>query len=232
MLLLREVVYPYEYVDERETFNETPFPQKEEFYRNLNMENITNVDYMHAKRVCKDFEIKDWNEYIDLYLKSDKLSFKICFTRWISLTSSLKETKLKLELLTDIDMLLMVEKWTRGWIFHSVNRNANPNNKYMKDGDKNKESSYLNYWDVNNSDGWAMSQKSPLNGFEWVEDISLFYKGFIQSYNEEIDEWYFFQVYVKYLKKLYGLHSGLLFLPERIRIERVQKPFANLHDKN
>ena len=126
----------------------------------------------------------------------------------------------------------MVEKWTRGWIFHSVNRNANPNNKYMKDGDKNKESSYLNYWDVNNSDGWAMSQKSPLNGFEWVEDISLFYKGFIQSYNEESEEWYFFQVYVKYLKKLYGLHSGLLFLPERIRIERVQKPFANLHDKN
>ena len=73
MLLLREVVYPNEYVDERKKFNETPFPKKEEFYRNLNMENITNVDYMHAKRVCKDFEIKNWSEYHDLYLKSDKL---------------------------------------------------------------------------------------------------------------------------------------------------------------
>ena len=187
MLLLREVVYPYEYVDERETFNETPFPQKEEFYRNLNVENITNVDYMHAKRVCKDFEIKDWNEYIDLYLKSDKLSFKICFTRWISLTSSLKETKLKLELLTDIDMLLMVEKWTRGWIFHSVNRNANPNNKYMEDGDKNKESSYLNYWDVNNSDGWAMSQKSPFGAVNARTDWNINIRVFVWLY--EIELW-------------------------------------------
>ena len=67
-------------------------------------------------------------------------------------------------------MLLMVEKWTRGWIFHSVNRNANPNNKYMEDGDKNKESSYLNYWDVNNSDGWAIHKSHHL-GLSMLELI-------------------------------------------------------------
>ena len=52
-------VYPYEYMDEREKFNETSLPEKEEFYSNLNMEGITNVDYMHAKRVCKDSETKN-----------------------------------------------------------------------------------------------------------------------------------------------------------------------------
>ena len=103
------------------------------------------------------------------------------------MTSSLKETKVKLEQLTDIDMLLMVEKWTRGWIFHSVNRNANPNNKYMKDGDKNKESSYLNYWDVNNSDGWAMSQKSPFGTVSARTDWNINIRVFVWLY--EIELW-------------------------------------------
>ena len=58
--------------------------------------------------------------------------------------------KVKLELLTDIDMLLMVEKGIRGGICKAIRRHAKPNNKYMKDYDKNKESSYLKYWDVNN----------------------------------------------------------------------------------
>ena len=69
ILLLRKDIYPYEYVDDWEKFNETTLPEKEEFYSNLNMEDITNADYMHAKRVCKDFEIKYLGEYHVLYLK-------------------------------------------------------------------------------------------------------------------------------------------------------------------
>ena len=61
----------------------------------------------------------------------------------------LKKTKVKLDLLTDIDMLLMVEKGMRGGICHSIYRYAKANNEYMKDYDKNKESSYIQYWDVN-----------------------------------------------------------------------------------
>ena len=72
-MLLRKGVYPYEYMDDWEKFNETTLPEKEEFYSNLNMEDITDADYMHAKRVCKDFEIKNLGEYHDLYLKSDTL---------------------------------------------------------------------------------------------------------------------------------------------------------------
>ena len=63
--------------------------------------------------------------------------------------AAFKKTKVKLDLLTDINMLLMVEKGIRGGICHSIYRYAKANNKYMKDYDKNKESSYLKYWDVN-----------------------------------------------------------------------------------
>ena len=72
-MLLREGVYPYQYMDVWEKFNEATLPEKEEFYSNLNIEEIPEVDYMHRKRVCKDFEIKSLGEYHDLYLKSDTL---------------------------------------------------------------------------------------------------------------------------------------------------------------
>ena len=62
-----------------EKFNETTLPEKEELYGNLNMEDITHADYMHAKRVCKHFEIKNSGEYHDLYLKSDTLPLADAF---------------------------------------------------------------------------------------------------------------------------------------------------------
>ena len=72
-MLLRKGGYPYEYKDNWEKFNEAIFPETEEFYSNLNMEDITDVDYIHAKRVYKDFEIKNLGDYHDLYLKNDTL---------------------------------------------------------------------------------------------------------------------------------------------------------------
>ena len=69
--MLRNGVYPYEYMDDWEKFNETSLPEKENFYSNLNMENITYADYLYAKRGCKDFEIKHWGEYHDFHVQSD-----------------------------------------------------------------------------------------------------------------------------------------------------------------
>ena len=66
--MLREGVYSYEYMDDWDKFNETSLLEKEDFYSHLKMENITNADYVHAKRVCKDFEIKDLGEYHGLYV--------------------------------------------------------------------------------------------------------------------------------------------------------------------
>ena len=69
-------------------------------------------------------------------------------------------------------MLLMVEKGIRGGICNTIRRYAKANNKYMKDYVKNKESSYLKCWDVNNLYGWTMSRKFPVNKFEWIEETS------------------------------------------------------------
>ena len=101
--------------------------------------------------------------------------------------STLKEAKVKLDLLTNIDMLLMVEKGIRGGICHSIYLYAKANNKNMKDYGKNKESSYLQYWDVNNLYGWAMSQNLPVRNSKWVKDVSKSDKKFVTSYNEKIN---------------------------------------------
>ena len=71
--MLWKGVYPYEYMDDWEKFNETSLPEKEDFYSHLNIEDITDADYAHAKRVCKDFEIKNLGEYHDLYVQGKKL---------------------------------------------------------------------------------------------------------------------------------------------------------------
>ena len=100
-----------------------------------------------------------WNILCVLKYPANKLDpTKFLSAPELAWQAALKETKVKLDLLTDIDMLLMVEKGIRGGICHFVYRYAKANNKYMRDYDKNKESPYLQYWDVNNLYGWAMLQ--------------------------------------------------------------------------
>ena len=84
----------------------------------------------------------------------------------------MKKTEVELELITNIDMLLMAEKGIRGGICQAIHRYAKAINKYMKNYDKNTTSSYLKYLDANNLYGWALSQKLPVNGFEWVKRLS------------------------------------------------------------
>ena len=84
ILLLREGVYPYEYMDHWEKFNETSLPEKEDFYSHLNTVDITDADYARAKRVCKDFEIKNLGEYHDLYVQSNTLLLADVFENFIN----------------------------------------------------------------------------------------------------------------------------------------------------
>ena len=139
-MLSRKGAYPCEYMNEWEKLNETTFSQIEEFYSNLKMEDVTDADYRHAKGVCKDFNIKKLGEYHDLYLKSYTLLLADVFQNFRKMCSNiyhlapakflsvselawkadLKRTKVKLKLLTDIDMLLMVEKRIRRGICHTI----------------------------------------------------------------------------------------------------------------
>ena len=129
-MLLRKGIYPHEYMDDWEKFQETTLLEKKDFYSSLNLEDITDADYMKAKRVCKNFKIKNLGEYYDLYLKTDIILFANVFenfrkiylnvyqldsVKFISAPDlawqvALKNRGFELDSLKDIDMLLVVEK--------------------------------------------------------------------------------------------------------------------------
>ena len=196
-------IWVYEYMDGWDKFNETSIPSKESFYSNLTMENNSETDYRHANNVFKTFKLNNLDDYHDLYIQSDTLLLadvfenfrKACIktyeldpAHFISLPglawqACLKKTGVELELLTDYDMLLMVEEGIRGGICDAVHRYAKANNEYMKNYDKSKESSYIQYLDANNLYGAAMSEKLPINGFKWMNDISGINKKFVKSYD-------------------------------------------------
>ena len=147
----------------------------------------------------------------------------------------LKKTNIELELLTDYDMLLMVEEGIRGGVCHSIHRYAEVNNKYMKNYNNNEESSYIQYLDANNVYGWAMSKKLPVNGFKWTDNnetaAPVINEDFIKNYDENNDKGYIFEVYVKYPKRLHDLHSDLPFLSERMGINKCKKLVCNPFNK-
>ena len=153
--------------------------------------------------------------YLKIYLLNPAKFISAPRLAW---QEALKKTEVKLELLSDIDMLLMVEKSIREGICNAIHQYGKANNKYMKDYDKNKKSSYLNYWDVNNLHRSEMSQKLAVNNSEWIEDTSQFNQDFIKSYNEKSDEECFLEVYVQYPEELYELHNDFPFLPERKKL--------------
>ena len=124
------------------------------------------------------------------------------------MASMFKKNKYKIGVVTDYDMLLMVEEGIcHGGICHAIYRHAKANNKYMKNYDKNKESSYIQYLDTNNLYGWAMFQKLPVNGFKWINDVTEIDEKFIKNYDEDSDKGYILEVDVKYPGKLHDLHS-------------------------
>ena len=158
-------------------------------------------------------------------------SSPFCFLPGLAWQACLKKTNVELELLTDYDMLLIVEEGIRGGICHAVQRYANANNKYMKDYDRKKKSSYIQYLDANNLYGKAMTEKLPVRGFKWVNDISKIDKDFVKDYNKNDNKGYILDVDVDYPNKLQNLHSDLPFLPERMIINNTKKLVCNLNDK-
>ena len=122
----------------------------------------------------------------------------------------------------------MFEQGIRGGITQAVRKYAAANNKYMGDRFNPKsDSSYLQYLDVNNLYGWAMSQSPPTGGFKWV-DINPIE---ISKLATRTDKGYILEVDVSYPKDLHDSHNDLPFLCERIEINGVEKLVPNLRDK-
>ena len=188
-LMVRKGVYPYDYMDSFDKFNEK-LPPKEEFYSILNDEHISDEDYEH---VCNAFSLKNMGEYHDLYLASDVVLLSDVFENFrktcleyykldpchyftspgLSWDAMLKMTDIKLELMTDIDMFQFIEKGMRGGIGYIANRYGKANNKCMKEYDEKAPSKYIMYLDANNLYGWAMSQYLPTGGFRWMTEKQI-----------------------------------------------------------
>ena len=166
-------------------FKETKLPPREAFYSKLNMAGIREEDYEHARRVWKEFGLKDLGEYHDLFLKTDVILLanvfeefrKVCLKNHgldpahfytapgLAWKACLKKTRIRLELLLDPNMLLMFQRGIRGGITQSINRWAKANNPYMgSEFDPDEKTNYLQYLDANNLYGWAMSQPLPTRG--------------------------------------------------------------------
>ena len=128
-------------------------------------------------------------------------------------------------------MLIMYEEGTRGGMCQATYRYAKANNKYMKNYDKNKESSFLIYDDANNLYGFAMCKKLPVSDFKWVDDLSIFTEDFIKNYDENSDKGYILEVDVKYPEKIRMLHSDVAFLPERMKINKCTKFTCTIQNK-
>ena len=164
-------------MDSWKRFNEIELPSKDKFYSTLNFEDISGDDYAHAINVRSTFNIKNLGEYYDLYVKLDTALLADVFenfrnksietdkldpayfltTTGLSWWVCLEKTDVELELLTDENMFLIYEKGIRDGICNKVNSYAEVNNKYMKNYDKSKESSFLKYVDANNLHGWVKS---------------------------------------------------------------------------
>ena len=135
-------------MDSWERFDETSLPYKEAFYSELNLADITDKDYDNARKVWKVLRIKNLREYHDLYVQSDTNLLEDVFENFrdkcieiyeldpahflsapgLAWQACLKKTKVNLELLTDIDMLLMIEKGIRGGICQAIHRHPKVNN--------------------------------------------------------------------------------------------------------
>ena len=193
-LVRRKGVYPYEYVSDGSKFNDDALPLPREFYSRLREKGITDEEYQHAQLMWEKLECRTLGDYHDAYLKLDVTILADVFQAFrktatniykldpayfyslpgLAWSAMLFQTKVKLELISDVDMLLFIERGIRGGMVQCVQRHAKANNVHMKeDYDSNRASNYIFYADVNNLYGHAMVQKLPYGGFEWLDPTSI-----------------------------------------------------------
>ena len=189
----RKGVFPYDWFDSFDKLNETQLPPKDTFYSKLTDSHITDEDYKHAQDVWKEFGMKTFREYHDLYLDTDVLLLtdvfenfrEVCMKYYgldpawyftapgLAWDAMLEKTKVKMELIIDPDMALMVDKGIRGGVSMISTIHGKANNPYMIDYDPTQPTKYIEYVDANNLYGRAMIQKLPFRGFRWMTEEEL-----------------------------------------------------------
>ncbi|KAK3107749.1 hypothetical protein FSP39_021357 [Pinctada imbricata] len=233
-LLLRKGVYCYSFVTDEKKFEATELPPKSAFYNDLTKCDISDEDYLHAQEVWQTMNIKDMGSYHDLYLTCDVLLLSDVFERFRDMTISnfdldplqyftlaglcwsacLKMSEVQLELITDLEQYLMIEKGTRGGVSMITTRYAKANNPYIPETyDSTKPNVFLGYFDMNNLYGGVMCEPLPVGDFRWLSrtEIDSLYIGKIEPYAMT---GYILEVTLSYPKQLHELHSDYPLAPE------------------
>jgi hypothetical protein len=239
---LKKGVYPYEWVDSPERFNETQLPPKEAFRSKLSGEDITDKDYEHAQKVWKAFGCKTFRDYHNLYNMADVLQLAAIFesfrdvciknykldplwyytTPGLAWDACLKLTGIKLELPKEINMVLLIKSGTRGGISSIMHRYAKASNKYMSDYDAKVQSTFIKYLNANNLYGWAMCLPLPTGNFIWMTE-------------HELRTWRsspcLLEVDLEYPEELHDLHNDYPLALESLIINKCTKLVPNLQNK-
>ena len=240
-LLKKKGVFPYEHMSDFSKLSSTSLPPKSAFYSQLNKSNISDTEYDHAKKVWSTFHCKTMCDYHDVYLRTDVLLLADVMTEFRRVCKSvygleafcyytspglawdamLKITGAVLDLISDPNMYLMIEKGIRGGVSTVTKRYAKANNKYLNNYDPACDSIYLPYLDANNLYGWAMCQTLPVKDFTWMTV-------------GEISDWgntpCILEVDLEYPNELHDFHNEYPLAPEKICVNKVDKLTPNLHD--
>ena len=235
-LMSQKGLYPYDFMDSFEKFNQRELPTKDQFYSILNDQHITDDEYDHANKVWNTFMIKTMVN-IMTYLVSDVLLLtnvfenfrKTCMQYYklhpchyftsldLSCDAMLKMTNIKLELMTDIDMFEFIEKGMCGAVSYITNRYGKANNKYMKEYDEKVPSKYIMYLDANNLYGWAMSQYLPTGNFNWMTDKEIS-KIDLGKYQADGKKGLVLEVDLEYPQELHDIHNYYPVTPEKLKV--------------
>ena len=191
--MTRKRVYPYEYMDSFERFQEPQLPPKDAFYSSLTEEDISEIGYTHAQRVFNHFDMTDLGDYHKFYLLTDVIlladvfeNFRdVCLQHYgldpahnytspgLSWQAALEMTDVELGLLTDIDQYFFIEEGIRGGVAITSHRYVRANAPGMENYDASKQNSYIMCLDTNNLYRWAMSQPLPTSNFKWLTDDKM-----------------------------------------------------------
>lgn len=253
-LMRKKGVMPYCYMDDFTKLQETSLPCRGQFFDDLRQERVSTDDYRRAQAVWNVFNCSTLGEYYELYLKSDVLLLTDVFETYrdlclktykldpaqyftapgLSWDAMLKFTKVKLDLLTDVDMLHFFKKGVRGGFSAAIRREARANNTFCPNYDSKKPTSYIMYLDMCNMYGASMKMSLPKGDFQWLSDRELeTIADQIQNFTENSPTGYIFEVDLEYPPSLHREHNDFPFCAENMVPPggKYPKLVQNLYDK-
>ena len=241
-LLRKKDSHPYEWVDSYKKFLYSRLPPKESFYSSIDNGkrgkrdgHVSYRQYLHLKFVWKEFGFKNFRDFHNHYFKKDELLLVDLFENFISTClkynldpchyfsapslswdAMLKMTKVELERISNPYMRVFIERCMRRGASYAKKIFSKANNEYCPDYDKNKPKVYINYHDMNNLYGNAMSQYLPYGGFKWVE-VNNETVNRILNKSDNTLHGYFLEVDLDYPEELHDIHNDYSMAPEKIK---------------